>query len=98
MVHGYLPKMIDHINGNKTDNRIENLRIASYGENNTNKRMQSNNTSGTRCVYWHKTSNLWVVLIVKNKKQHCFGYYKKYEDACKVAIEKRKELHGDFFR
>ena len=98
MHHGYLPKMLDHINGMKTDNRIENLREATYEQNNANKAMQKNNKSGCRCVFWHKPTSLWVVLIRKNNKQHCFGYYKSYEEACSVANNKRKELHNEFSR
>lgn len=96
--HGYLPKFLDHINGIKTDNRIENLREATYQQNNENKAMQKNNKSGCRCVFWHKTTNLWVVLIRKNNKQHSFGYYKNYDEACLIANQKRKELHGEFYR
>ena len=53
-VHGDFPEgeqpFIDHINGNPSDNRITNLKISSQAENNKNKKMKSNNTSGVTGV------------------------------------------------
>ena len=62
--------MVDHINQIKTDNRIENLRWATFSQNNTNKSIQSNNTSGYKGISFTKSLNLeyWRVQIMKDKK------------------------------
>lgn len=56
---------IDHINGNKIDDRIINLRLVSPSQNKLNitNKLQSNNTSGVRGVYWEKFSERWVAKI-----------------------------------
>ena len=81
--NGYLPAMIDHINGIKTDNRIENLRPATRSENNLNKIAQKNSKSGIKNVSWHKASNKWVVQY-KGKHHGCFV---DLEEAKKIALQ-----------
>jgi len=57
MFYGYWPVMVDHINMNKRDNRIENLRDARHRRNNTvNSKLRADNTTGYRGVIWHKGS------------------------------------------
>ena len=52
MHHGYLPKYIDHIDGNPANNRIENLRPATSSQNNLNRGKHKRNTSGYKGVTW----------------------------------------------
>ena len=94
--HGYLPKEIDHINGDRQDNRIENLREVSRSENQFNKAMCSNNTSGFRGVNWHKHSKSWVVRVCTKGKTKILGYFKDLELAGLVADEARNLYHGKF--
>lgn len=54
---------IDHINGNKLDNRIENLRECSMSTNIANAKLFSNNKSGARGVSWSKTMSAWKLLL-----------------------------------
>jgi hypothetical protein len=92
-VHGYIPKLIDHIDRNKKNNTIDNLREATYGQNTLNSKIRSDNTSGAKCVYFDKRNNSWEVKI-GNK------YIKKYktlEEAKHKAEEIRKEYAGEFF-
>jgi len=52
--HGYMPPEVDHINGDRADNRIENIRAANRSENQCNRFALANNTSGYPGVSWHK--------------------------------------------
>lgn len=69
--------LIDHINRNGLDNRKANLRMATNSQNNANKSLQSNNTSGYKGVCWDKSRKKWIVQIKLNGKR---VFYKRYED------------------
>ena len=95
---GYVPKEIDHINGDKRDNRIENLREANRSQNMRNVKLKRNNTSGAKGVCWSKEKNKWVVRVSVNKKTiHC-GYYEDFELAALVSAEAIDKYHGYFKR
>jgi hypothetical protein len=96
--HGYLPEVIDHINGIRHDNRVENLRLANKEENCLNSKMPKNNSSGFKNVSWSKVANKWTVQMTVNKKYTNFGYYKDIELADLVAQEARSLYHGAFAR
>lgn len=90
---------IDHINGDGTDNRIENLRLVSHKENMKNQRMPKSNTSGCTGVYWNKSRSKWVATIMVDGKGKSLGYYKEKCDAiqARMAGEKKYgffENHG----
>ena len=94
--HGYLPKFIDHIDGNSKNNRIENLRETTISLNLANTKKPKHNTSGYKNVIWHPTRNKWQVRIQINKKGKSFGYYKDLELANLVATEVRNKYFGEF--
>lgn len=98
MHHGYLPKYIDHADGNSLNNSIENLREATASQNAYNKPAQSNNKSGEKGVRWHKQIKHWCVEIQVNKVKHYLGIYKDLELAALVASEARDLYHGKFAR
>lgn len=77
--YGEWPKYIDHINHDKTDNRIANLRSVSHTENMKNKPKYKNNKSGITGVYQMEKN--WRVLITSNKKRMHVGYYPSLFDA-----------------
>lgn len=94
--HGFVPDQLDHINRNKLDNRIENLRPASPEENASNRKLFSNNKSGAKGVFWDKPKNKWFVYLDVNKTRKNIGYFEDFELAELVAIEARNKYHGAF--
>jgi hypothetical protein len=76
--NGYMPEnFIDHINRNKIDNRIENLREVTNQCNIRNTGNRENNTSGVKGVSWYCSRNKWTAQIMVNHKQYHLGYYKE---------------------
>lgn len=96
MQHGYMPKETDHINGNRADNRIENLREVSRSENNINRGSFKQNKSGCKNVSWHKLESKWQVQLKINKKAKHFGYFNDLELADLVATEARDKYFGRY--
>ena len=85
---------IDHINGDRSDNRISNLRAATRTENNRNRRIPNNNTSGAMGVIWSKQDQKWRAQIkVDGRKRH-LGYFDNFADA--VATRKLAEIKYGF--
>jgi len=96
--HGYLPECIDHINGIRHDNRIENLRAVTKEQNCLNRAKSRNNKSGFKNVSWSKPMNKWAVQMTVNKKYQNIGYYEDVEFADLVAQEARNLYHGAYAR
>ena len=96
MHHGNLPKFIDHIDNDKTNNRIENLRECTLSENQHNRKINSNNTSGVKNVTWRY--NRWVVRLSVNGKSKEIGRFEDLELAELVAIMAREKYHKQFAR
>ena len=89
MHHGYLPELLDHIDMDKLNNRIENLRDADKELNSWNRGLQANNTSGFRGVSWNKAAGKWHAYIkIKGKRKH-LGLFNTPEEAS-AAYEKEK--------
>ena len=99
-VHGYLPKYIDHINGNRSNNRLENLREASIVENNRNKSISKNNTSGYNGISFDTSRNKWIVAINFKEGNKHLGRFESLEDAIKVrkAAEIKYGFHENHGR
>lgn len=80
--------VVDHINGNKLDNRRENLRVCTQQKNCLNRSgLNKNNTSGYCGVIWRKDRNKWQARIMEFGKTKYLGCYKEKS----LAIEARKE-------
>ena len=90
---------IDHINGNKSDNRIKNLREATNSQNRANsKTTNKHGVKGVRKLPWMKESDrCWQAQITHNKKVIYLGCYNTKEEAHSVYVNAAKKLHGDFF-
>lgn len=89
-------KHIDHINGIRTDNKIGNLREATFAENNWNRPKPSNNTSGHKGVTFHKGEGKYYARITANKINRSLGYFDTAEEAGAAYQLAAKEYHGEF--
>jgi len=91
-------QIIDHINGNKLDNRLCNLRFVNLTENAQNSKKRTDNTSGAKGIYWDKRDEKWVARISVNGKRLYIGYFTSIDDAERAVRKAREELHGAFAR
>ena len=85
-----------HVNGNKADNRIENLRPATKYQNILNSQRRSDNTSGVKGVCWNARKRKWFARIHVDKKHISLGYYDDLELADLVVQEARVIYHKEF--
>jgi hypothetical protein len=88
---------IDHINQQRDDNRISNLRDVTQAENSRNKRMHANNKSGVIGVSWYPRSKKWAVDIGVGGKRNRLGYFTSIEEATEVrkAAERKLGFHAN---
>ena len=98
MHHGYLPKQIDHINGIRDDNRIENLRASDNFTNSQNAKRLCTNTSGVKGVCFDKAAGKWKARIYIGGKRKTIGYYDNIADAELEIRAVREQFHGEFAR
>ena len=94
--YGYLPKVIDHIDGNPSNNKIENLREATGSQNNYNSKLNKRNLSGVKGVSWDGSREKWIASITVAKKQKNLGRYDNIFDAACRAMSVRNTEHGEF--
>ena len=94
-VHGVWPiDQIDHINGQRDDNRICNLRDVTRAQNMRNQRRPSvNNSSGFLGVSWSKEKLSWVAQITINGRTRSLGKYSDPAVAHQVYLKAKRELH-----
>lgn len=85
---------IDHINGDRADNRIRNLRSVTRRGNSLNRKRNSNNSSGVCGVSFHKHSRRWAACIIINGKNVWLGRFKTIDEA--VAVRKAAEREHGF--
>ena len=93
MQYGYWPDQVDHINGDRQDNRLVNLREVSHLENMQNKRLYSNNKSGHAGVFFNKDRGKWQAHIRVDGERVHLGMFESRDE----AITARKEAsvrHG----
>lgn len=93
--YGELPDShIDHINMNQSDNRICNLRLATRSQNQCNRGLQSNNTSGYKGVSRHR--NKWAAYIKVKRKRTLLGLFNCPTAAHFAYCQAAKKYHGEF--
>lgn len=87
---------IDHINGNRLDNRRSNLRFCTRQQNRFNEKLRSNKTSKFKGVYWQKDIKRWRARIQKDGEVNYLGTFLNELDAAKAYDKAAKKLFGNF--
>jgi len=88
----------DHIDGNGLDCRRHNLREATNQQNQANRGVPANNTSGYKGVHWHRARQKWQALIKIAGKQRYLGLFATREEAACAYDAAALEALGDFAR
>lgn len=88
--------VVDHINGDTLDNRRCNLRICSPAENAWNRRLNSNNTTGYKGVYFKKSRGMYFARIVKGGKRYASNYYFNKSIAARTYDVLAKKYFGEY--
>ena len=97
-VYGEEPNgLVDHIDCDKTNNRISNLRVCNHSENKFNRPAPRTNTSGVKGVSWSKRWGKWMAYISINNKSKKIGGFDSIDDAAAAYQKVAKELHGTFY-
>jgi hypothetical protein len=96
--HGVDPgeNNVDHIDRNKFNNAISNLRLASYSENARNQKVRAGHPTGTMGVHWNKVKQRWQANISVNGKRVNLGRYKTFEEAVAARREGEVVYFGEF--
>lgn len=93
-VYGSMPNgSIDHVNRDRADNRIENLRLCSAAENAQNCKISKANKSGVKGVYFNKRSKKWAAQIMVQRKVIHLGLYESIEEAAAARSAADEKYH-----
>lgn len=93
---GEWPTLVDHINGDKTDNRPSNLRPATPSQNQHNQKLSKRNSSGIKGVSWSERDKRWCAQITVNKKRINLGSFLTREEAAKASERARTLYHNSY--
>lgn len=98
ITHGEIPEgyEIDHIDLDKTNNKLQNLRLVTKSQNLSNRGKQKNNKTGVKGVSVCTQTGLFKARVMLNRKEYFCGRFKTLEEAKEAVIAKRNELHGEF--
>jgi hypothetical protein len=94
--HGHMPSVIDHVDSNSTNNKIENLREATQSQNMMNRAVSTSCKSGYKGVYFVEALQKWRAYISVNRKNISIGYFLDKHEAAKAYNKAAFELRGNF--
>lgn len=95
-VHGEWPENIDHVDRDRLNNRLANLRECSLQENNWNLPQMATNRSGVKGVTWDKSKRKWFASIRVNGKTKSLGRYHDINEAARAYADAVKQYRGHF--
>jgi hypothetical protein len=96
MHHGTWPSVVDHINGNKQDNRLENLRACNQSQNMQNCKNKKSNKTGVKGVQWREDKQKYRARITVDRKEYFVGYFLTLDEARDAITAAREHYHKDF--
>ncbi len=89
-------QVVDHIDGDKTNNDMSNLRWATINQNQHNRKMSKNNTSSVKGVCFLKKTKKYEATIYYEGKKIYLGIYDSLQDAKQIRQQKANELYKEF--
>lgn len=89
---------IDHINGNKQDDRLCNLREATRSQNMFNSKLKRNNSSGRKGIVWDKRRLKWRVRMVVKQNEIYVGRFDSFNEALAARVIAEQKHHGEYAR
>jgi hypothetical protein len=92
IIHGWCPDLVDHIDQNKLNNLVENLRPSNKRMNAMNSKIREDNTSGVRGVSFSKSNQKWFAYLWVNGQRINGGYFNSLEE----AVDARSFLERKF--
>jgi hypothetical protein len=98
-VYGVWPdRIVDHINGDPSDNRIGNLRLATHSQNSANAGVRADNKSGVKGVWWCRSTQRWKAAVRVNGKRKSLGAYHNMEQAIAAYRAEATRAFGEYAR
>lgn len=92
---GHWPEFVDHVDGNRRNNALDNLRICTRSDNQCNRGVQSNNRSGFKGIS-PEGSGKWRAQICKSGQRRNLGVFLSPEAAHAAYVRAAQQLHGEF--
>jgi len=90
--------VVDHADRNGLNNRRRNLRESTVSQNQHNRKLNSNSSSGFKGVFWQSSTKSWGARLRINGESIYLGVYKDPKDAAQAIMAEREARHGEYAR